>query len=142
MSLAYPIAKTARAALKTELFASSRGEAGRIARTDISGLETEWLAPPEKEIAKLLAAATAQEAAGFVQHYEDANGKAVIAITYWKVSVRGIKKPKPAPKAPRPKEDHTDDLYFRRARTPRKPKPVDPNQLVLFDLPNDEGGGT
>lgn len=143
MSLAYPIAKTARAALSAKLVARSKEEALRLSGKDISALETEWLTPAAKDVSKLIASAESTEAKGFLQHYEDTSGNTVLAVTYWKLAARKTKPvtPKP-PQKPVTREDHTDDLYFRRSKKPRKAKPVDPNQMALFDLPKDESSGS
>ena len=140
MSLAYPIAKTARAALASaDQAARTRREAEKLSDNLIAALETEWLTPTAKDLAKWLDKADQGPGAGFLQHYEDASGKTVLAVTYWKITSRKAKADKPATVS-KPAEDHTDDLYFRhnRSKKKHKPKPVDPNQLALFDPPTDE----
>lgn len=132
MSHAFPIAKTARAALsKAEHAARSRGEAETMVEgVTIKALETEWLTPAAKDLPGLLKSADAGPGNGFLQHYEDAKGNTVLAVTYWKITAR--KAVKPAPKPKKPTDDHTDDLYFKHPGSKRKPKPVDPNQLDMF----------
>ena len=139
MSHAYPLGKTARDALKNaKLAARTRYEAEDLAEdVAISALETEWLPPAAKALAKILDQAEANPGHGFVQHYEDASGNKVLAITYWKLS-KAAKKPKPKPAPIKPKEpqddDHTDDLYFKSGRTKksRRKRFVAPNQMDLF----------
>ena len=139
MSHAYPIGKTARDALKNaKAAARTRYEAEDLVDdVAISALETEWLTPSQKELPKVLEQADANPGHGFVQHYEDADGNTVLAVTYWKLAKTPKKpKPKPAPiKTPDPnEEDHTDDLYFKSGRTKksRRKRFVDPNQMDLF----------
>ncbi|MEL6727516.1 MAG: hypothetical protein AAFZ74_05540 [Pseudomonadota bacterium] len=139
MSHAYPLGKTARDALKNaKVAARTRYEAEDFAEdVSIAALETEWLTPAAKELSKILEQADANPGQGFVQHYEDAAGNTVLAVTYWKLA-KAAKKPKPKPKPiPEPKpdeDDHTDDLYFKSGRTKkaRRKRFVDPNQMDLF----------
>ncbi|MCR9270832.1 MAG: hypothetical protein NXH72_12650 [Hyphomonadaceae bacterium] len=139
MSHAYPLGKTARDALKNAQHAArTRYEAEDLAEdVAISALETEWLTPAAKDLAKILEQAEANPGHGFVQHYEDASGNTVLAVTYWKLT-KATKKPKPKPKPiPEPDpnaDDHTDDLYFKSGRTKktRRKRFVDPNQMDLF----------
>ncbi|MEM9569981.1 MAG: hypothetical protein AAF996_00855 [Pseudomonadota bacterium] len=139
MSHAYPLGKTARDALKNAQDAArTRYEAEELAEeVAIASLETEWITPAEKDLAKILAQAEANPGHGFVQHYEDGSGNTVLAVTYWKLA-RTPKKPKPKPrpiKDPDPNaEDHTDDLYFKSGRTKKSKRKrfVDPNQMDLF----------
>ena len=139
MSHAYPIGKTARDALKNaQAAARTRYEAEDLVDdVAISALETEWLTPSAKELPKVLEQAEANPGHGFVQHYEDANGNTVLAVTYWKLA-KTPKKPKPKPEPIKPaepeQEDHTDDLYFKSGRTKkaRRKRFVDPNQMDLF----------
>lgn len=139
MSHAYPLGKTARDALKNAKSAArTRYEAEDLADgAAIASLETEWLTPNAKELPKILEQADANPGHGFIQNYEDAAGKTVLAVTYWKLA-KAAKKPKPKPAPPKEaeptEEDHTDDLYFKSGRTKksRRKKFVDPNQLDLF----------
>lgn len=135
MSHTYPLAKTARAALsKASAAARTRTEAESAAgERAITGLETEWLTPAARDLPGLLKQAEENPADGFLQHYEDAAGNTVLAVTYWKLASTKAKSPAPTP-APEPAGDHTDDLYFRhrRAGKARKAKAVDPNQLDMF----------
>lgn len=147
MSHAYPLGKTARDALKSaKAAARTRYEAEDLADgVAIAALETEWITPAAKDLAKFLEQVEANPGQGFVQHYEDGSGNPVLAVTYWKLA-KAAKKPKPKPK-PSPKPgaeaetgDHTDDLYFKSGRTKKsRRKPVvDPNQLDLFGAPKDD----
>ncbi len=133
MSHAFPLARTARAALAgTQTAARTRTEAEDAANgAPIAGLETEWLTPPASDLPGLLKQAEDNPADGFLQHYEDAAGNTVLAVTYWKLAPAKAKKPAPTPE---PAGDHTDDLYFRhrRAGKARKARPVDPNQMDMF----------
>ncbi|MEM7458700.1 MAG: hypothetical protein AAF331_04475 [Pseudomonadota bacterium] len=139
MSHAYPIGKTARDALKNAQDAArTRYEAEELAEDlAIAALDTEWITPAAKDLAKILEQAEQNPGQGFVQHYEDGDGNTVLAVTYWKIA-KTPKKPKPKPRAiaePDPnQEDHTDDLYFKSGRTKksRRKKTVDPNQMDLF----------
>ena len=139
MSHAYPLGKTARDALKNAREAArTRYEAEDLADgVVIKALETEWLTPKEKELAKFLELAEANPGHGFVQHYEDESGNPVLAVTYWKLGKAAAKpkpKPKPVPAPDAEADDHTDDLYFRSGRTKksRRKRFVDPNQMDLF----------
>ena len=155
MSLAYPLATTGEDALKGIAEAArTRYEAEALAgETRVLSLETEWLKPEGEDVAALQKQAESGEAKGFIQVYEDADGKPVLAVTYWKLE--GAPSPK-APQAPAPEEvqpsrpekkkapseeDHTDDLYFRHARAKRKPKnkQSDPRQMDLFISPDPRG---
>ena len=145
MSHAYPLGKTARDALKNaQMAARTRYEAEDLAvDVAIASLETEWLTPDLKDLPKMLEQADANPGHGFVQHYEDAAGNTVLAVTYWKLARTAKKaKPKPDPvKAPDPAgEDHTDDLYFKSGRTKksRRKRYVDPNQMDLFGAKEDD----
>ncbi|MBR9834376.1 MAG: hypothetical protein GYB42_04140 [Alphaproteobacteria bacterium] len=143
MSHAYPIARTARTAItKAEHAARSRAQVEALDLKGIlQGLETEWLTPASRDVARLLEQAEAGPGEGFLQHYEDAKGNTVLAVTYWKMVSRT---PKLADKAPDDApttaqtagDDHTDDLYFRhRGSKRRKSRPADPNQLDMFEKP-------
>lgn len=157
MSLAYPLARTAEDALKgIHEAARTRYQAEEIAgETPILSLETEWLKPSGDDLAALMKQAESGEAKGFIQTYEDADGKPVLAVTYWKLGkapARAKAKPKPPPEPqpekPKPAKtkksedaDHTDDLYFRHGRTrkSRRRTPTDPRQLDLFMNPDQRG---
>jgi len=145
MSHAYPLGKTARDALKNaQAAARTRYEAEELAENvAIASLETEWITPAEKDLAKILEQAETNPGHGFVQNYEDGSGNTVLAVTYWKLA-KTPKKPKPKPRPiqdPDPnQEDHTDDLYFKSGRTKksRRKRFVDPNQMDLFGAAKDD----
>ena len=145
MSHAYPLGKTARDALKNaKAAARTRYEAEDMADgAAIASLETEWLTPSAKDLPKILEQAEANPGHGFIQNYEDAAGKTVLAVTYWKLA-KAAKKPKPKPAPPKEteptEEDHTDYLYFKSGRTKksRRKKFVDPNQMDLFGAPKED----
>ncbi|MEM5515549.1 hypothetical protein WNY37_01220 [Henriciella sp. AS95] len=154
MSLAYPLARTADDALKGgDHAARTRYEAEDLAGdTPILSLETEWLNPASSDVPALMKQAESGEAKGFIQVYEDADGKPVLAVTYWKLGETPSKTrtkqkaeaPKPTPKPAKKKveeSDHTDDLYFRHGRTrpSRRKKHVDPRQMDLFISPDQRG---
>ena len=157
MSLAYPLASSADDALE------GAGEAART-RYDaealagdrpVLSLETEWLKPEVASVDALVKQAESGDAKGFIQIYEDADGKPVLAVTYWKLGDPVARKSKTAksageatkPAARKPQrekseaEDHTDDLYFRhnRGRKSRRKKHVDPRQMDLFVSPDQRG---
>lgn len=151
MSLAYPLALTAEEALKgASLAARTRYEAEELAgETAVLSLETEWLKPASNEVDAIQKQAQSGDAKGFIQIYEDADGKPVLAVTYWKLA--GAPKPaekpepaqsrKPATRKTSGEEDHTDDLYFRhdKGRKSRRKKHVDPRQMDLFISPDPRG---
>lgn len=143
MSHTYPIARSAKAALKSDgPVARTRYEAEALAEDQIvASLETEWLTPATTDLDEILDQVASNPAHGFVQNYEDAKGNTVLAVTYWKLAKPSKAKPKPPPK-PKSQEDHTDDLYFRSGRTKKskRKKLVDPNQMDMFGTP--EGGQT
>lgn len=147
MAHTYPIASDIDIALSAKaLVARTRHEAEALSPTHlIAALKTEWVTPSSETLPALLEQIRASPAHGFVQHYEDASGNTVLAVTYWQTGAKkAVKKPaKPPSKAkakaktvPKPAvgaADHTDDLYFRSGRTKaRRKKPIDPNQLDLF----------
>jgi len=155
MPLLYPIAKTARAALEEDGGARTVAEARELAGAPVT-LVSEWLRPQPAEREEIEGKAQAGVARGFVQFYEDAKGKPVIAVSFWKPTSgvktkasKGKKAAKAEPetggaaeqKAPDLAEDHTDDLYFNKpgAKTKRKKKAADPNQLDLFAGPDQQG---
>lgn len=144
MSHAYPLARTAKEALKADAkSARTRYEAEELADgRDIKALETEWLTPSAKDLPGMMQKVEASTAHGFVQHYEDADGNTVLAITYWKLARSKVAKrkitPKPKPGEPTEKSgepDHTDDLYFRHGRNKKRGRKIvpNPNQFDLFD---------
>jgi hypothetical protein len=156
MSHLYPLARSAAEALEAERPAArTRHEAERLANgTDVLKLATEWIsvAEGEGEVAEVQANAGLSQ--GFIQAYEDETGKPVYAITYWQLAgpagepeaasapapPREVVQPDSKPQKP-PAADHTDDLYFRSKRTPRRGrKPyVDPRQMDLFARPDGRG---
>lgn len=149
MPLLYPIAPNARAALDAEGGARTIAEAREISGGQVE-LISDWLRPQPDERQDVQGKAESGIARGFVQIYEDAKGRPVIAVTFWKpvtAAKTKVKKPK-AEKVEKagPVEDHTDDLYFdkpgakakRAAAAKRGKKPRDPNQLDLFG-PDQQG---
>lgn len=141
MSHAYPLGKTAKEALKdAKAAARTRYEAEDLADgVAIAALQTEWLTPAAKDLPDILEQAEANPGHGFVQHYEDASGNTVLAVTYWKLAKTPKKlKPKPEPKPVN--DDDTDDLYFKSGRTKkgRRKRYVDPNQMDLFGAAKEE----
>lgn len=143
MPLHYPIAANAREALDSERGARAIAEARELANAPVS-LVTDWLRPQPAERELVQGKAEAGISRGFVQLYEDAKGRPVIAVTYWKPEAAAktkTRKTKAKPETPAPVEDHTDDLYFNK-RGPAAPKKrkraPDPNQLDLFG-PDQQG---
>jgi hypothetical protein len=142
MPLHYPIAANAREALDSERGARTIAEAREVAQAPVT-LVSDWLRPQSAERELVQGKAEAGISRGFVQLYEDAKGRPVIAVTYWKpeAAVKAkTRKSKPKPEATEPVEDHTDDLYFnKRSAPPKKRKRApDPNQLDLFG-PDQQG---
>ncbi len=145
MSHLYPIAASAQDAIDPENPAAlTRADAVRLAGDGtVVTLQTEWLTLPPQEAGDMLDKAEASEGHGFVQLYENSDGHAVLAITYWQVSKAEIT-PEPSPAAQAQnaadaEEDHTDDLYFRSGRTKKRnqaPK-IDPRQMDLFQAPSE-----
>ena len=140
----YPLAFDARAALDgAQHSARTRADAERLAgEAAVERLETEWLSVSEDEAAAMLSRADAVAGDGFVQRYEDDEGRPVLAVSYWKVSDAPLSKPLPPVVAPEPEPEHTDDLYFRSGRTKtrkRRKRYVDPRQLDLFTGPDQQG---
>lgn len=146
MSHLYPLATSASAALaEPGEGARTRNDAKALAAgRNIAGLRSDWLNYTPDEAEALSRQIERGVDMGFVQRYEDAGGRIVLAVTYWGLEETSGTSAKPAPAAPKPKpkaeDDHTDDLYFRRGRTrPRGRKRYrDPNQLDLFQPPEDE----
>lgn len=139
MALLFPIAKDARSALDSDDGARTAAEAGERAGGPVT-LVSEWLRPTPAERDALQARAEAGVARGFVQLYEDAKGRPVLAVTFWKRKAAAAEKPAPKGKT----EDHTDDLYFAKpsSRTKRTKRAPDPNQLELFgEAPPEPGEG-
>ncbi|MFT3722612.1 MAG: hypothetical protein QM773_03410 [Hyphomonadaceae bacterium] len=140
MPLLYPIASTARSALDAEGGARTIAEARELAKGPVE-LVSDWLRPQPNEREEIQGKAEAGVARGFVQLYEDKQGRPVIAVSFWK-PVTGVKtKPRKAkPEKPKAAEDYTDDLYFEKKKgaSKRKKKSADPNQLDLFG-PDQQG---
>lgn len=143
MPLQFPIAANAREALDAERGARTIMEARELAQAPVT-LVSDWLRPQPAEREAIQGKAEAGISRGFVQLYEDAKGRPVIAVTYWKPDTAAKAKParkaKPGPEPDEPAEDHTDDLYFNKrggAAKKRKRTP-DPNQLDLFG-PDQQG---
>jgi hypothetical protein len=139
MPLLFPIAASPRDALDAAPDSGARtiAEARELAKGPVT-LVSDWLRPAPAEAEAVQRKAEQGISRGFVQVYEDAKGRPVIAVTYWKP---GAEKQTPSPRA-RPvqqteaPEDHTDDLYFTKAdaKAKRKRKAIDPNQLDMFGL--------
>jgi hypothetical protein len=154
MPLSFPIAPSARAALDEEKAARTLAEARELAGGSVT-LVSEWLRPTPAEREEMQGKADAGVARGFVQLYEDAKGRPVIAVTFWKpqraepapakasakTGGRKAKAKTDADAASTPGEDHTDDLYFAKpgARTRKRKRSGDPNQLDLFTGPDQQG---
>lgn len=140
MPLLYPIAPNARAALDAEGGARTVAEARELAKGPVE-LVSDWLRPQPSEREEIQGKAEAGVARGFVQLYEDKQGRPVIAVSFWK-PVAGVKtKPKKTkPEKAKPAEDYTNDLYFEKKKgaSKRKKKSADPNQLDLFG-PDQQG---
>ena len=139
MSHLYPIAASSDDALRPDSPAAlTRAQAEQLAgKRAVLSLETEWRTVTVEEAEQMLAAAEAGQGHEFIQQYENADGKPVLAITYWRISETAMTPPESTLKAKQEKaaeEDHTDDLYFRSGRTkPRgRRKAVDPRQMELF----------
>lgn len=138
MPLLFPIASTPRDALEAapESGARTIAEARERAKGPVA-LVSDWLRPGPAEGEELQRKAEQGIARGFVQIYEDAKGRPVIAVTYWKPGAEKqapARRVQPQPEEKAPAEDHTDDLYFTKAdaKAKRKKKAVDPNQMDLF----------
>jgi len=136
MPLIYPIASNAREALDAEGGARTIAEARELAKKPVT-LVSDWLRPQPGEQDAMQAKAESGIARGFVQLYEDAKGRPVLAVSYWKPGHAAAKPKKPKARAAKPappEEDHTDDLYFAKpgAKAKRGRKAPDPNQLDLF----------
>lgn len=87
MTLQYPIADTARLALlEPGPFAGSEGAARRLAAGPVS-LALEWVKPDGDEAERFEDAARDALSAGYVQVYQDARGRPVLAVTYWRREV-------------------------------------------------------
>jgi hypothetical protein len=101
----------------------------------IEGLEVSWLHLGEADAAALFAAQGADGPAGHLQRYEDTSGHVVVAVSWWKIADPKAKGSAAKKANAKPASgDHTDDLYFRQGRTrTRRRRPVNPNQLDLFD---------
>ncbi len=147
MPLQFPIASTARAALDAEGGARTVAEARELANGPVQ-LVSEWLRPQPAEREEVQGKAETGIARGFVQLYEDAKGRPVIAVTFWKPE--GGLKTRPKRAAPadvpqaKPSDDHTDDLYFakRGAKSKKRRRTADPNQMDLFTGPDQQGAET
>ncbi|HOY77694.1 MAG TPA: hypothetical protein PLN33_07800 [Hyphomonadaceae bacterium] len=148
MTLQYPLAPNARAALDSEVTARTIAEARELNKGPVE-LIADFVRPTPAEREEMQAKADRGIARGFVQLYEDAKGNPVIAVSYWKPSTgKPRAKPVPTPKPPAPAEDHTDDLYFNKpgakeaAAAKKRKKLPDPNQLDLFggDVPKPPKG--
>lgn len=137
MPLLYPIAANAREALDAEAGARTVSEARELAKAPVT-LVSDWLRPQPAERETVQGKAEAGISRGFVQLYEDAKGRPVIAVTYWKPDASVKTKTRKA--KPAPDEDHTDDLYFtkRGARAKKRKRLPDPNQMDLFG-PDQQG---
>ncbi|MAK60021.1 MAG: hypothetical protein CMK09_03485 [Ponticaulis sp.] len=134
MTLAYPIANSAMQALTEPLGHERTQAAARKAAAGPVTFETEWLRPGPERQEDLQPYVQSAVAMGAAQIYETEKGRPVIALNYWRVMTEAEQVfDQPVATDPaRKREDHTDNLYFRRGRTKPKKKPVDPNQLDLF----------
>lgn len=141
MSLTYPIATSAAEALSTPMGAARiRYDAERAVKGQaIIGLVTEWLKPDDSDLENVMAQANDGPGNGFIQYYEDTQGRTVLAVTFWKLDPTTTPKPAAPPKvdaqaAIEEQPDHTDDLYFKQVRNRKTGKSAtpDPNQLDLF----------
>jgi hypothetical protein len=148
MPLQFPIASTARAALDTEGGARTVAEARELAGGPVQ-LVSEWLRPQPAEREEMQGKAEAGIARGFVQLYEDTKGRPVISVTFWKPAGNVKTKPKKTragepSAAKKPAEDHTDDLYFTKpaAKSKKRKRAADPDQLDLFTGPDQQGAET
>ncbi len=142
----YPIAASAMDALTAPLgHERTQAAARRVAEGEVR-FETEWLRPGPERAEELQSSIQAALSNGSAQIYESEKGRPVIALKFWRIVSEAetiLSQPAEAPK----KEEHTDDLYFRRGRTKARKKPIDPNQLDLFpearkpspDVETDEG---
>ena len=144
MPLTYPIATSAKTALAAKAQARSKAEAQREIDGEVT-LVSDWLRPSPAEYKKIADKIELGLRDGYVQIYEAKGGKPVVAVTYWKrqKATKAKAAPKKAPPA-KPAEDHTDDLYFAKARkarpaTRRARRPVDPRQMDLFVGPDRRG---
>lgn len=146
MPLTYPIATTAKTALSAKAHARSKADAERAIDGGVR-LVSDWLRPSQAEYEKMQAKVETGVRDGYVQIYEAKGGKPVMAVTYWKREKAAKSKPGAARRrkaATKPAEDHTDDLYFSKARKPRPAvrrarRPVDPRQMDLFIAPDRRG---
>ena len=149
MPLSFPIATSARAALDEDKAARTLAEARELAGGLVT-LVSEWLRPTPAEREEIQVKADAGVARGFVQLYEDAKGRPVLAVTFWRPERRtaktaaktgGRKGKARAEAAIAPVEDYTDDLYFSKpgSRTKKRRRSGDPNQLDLFTGPDQQG---
>lgn len=152
MPLSFPLAPDARSALDAETAARTLAEARELARGPVT-LVSDWLRPEPAEREAVQGKAEAGVSRGFVQLYEDARGQPVIAVTYWKpqsaeTNKAAKNKAKPISdtinvetRSPAPVEDTTDDLYFAKpsSRTKKRKRADDPNQLDLFNGPDQRG---
>jgi hypothetical protein len=147
MPLQFPIATTARAALDAEGGARTIAEARELANAPVQ-LVSEWLRPQPAEREEVQGKAEVGIARGFVQLYEDAKGRPVIAVTFWKpeggVKSRAKKAGAGQAAPAKPADDHTDDLYFtkRGGKGKKRRRTSDPNQLDLFTGPDQQGAET
>lgn len=136
MPLLFPIASNPRDALDADPDTGARtiAEARELAKGQVA-LVSDWLRPGPAEAEDMQRKAEQGISRGFVQIYEDAKGRPVIAVTYWKPGAEKQAPPRREKVEPEAKaEDHTDDLYFTKAeaKAKRKRKAVDPNQLDMF----------
>lgn len=119
MSLTFPILASARAAFEGELrHARTLRDAEALRGAPVS-LETEWLVLSAEEARAASAAIAAGLAGGYVQTYEDAEGRTVLAVSFWRDTAH-----RPAGVAPKAK--------------PRR-KSADHRQLDLFSGPDQRG---
>lgn len=132
MPLAFPLAVDILSALESGKLARTIADARELAGEPVT-LVSGWLRPTEDEHAALRTRLEAGVTQGFVQIYEDAKGRPVAAVTFWKPQSAAGEPAAPPPPVP-PAEDHTDDLYFEKTHKKRRRRrgQPDPNQMDLF----------
>ena len=139
MNQSIPIATDARAALlEPEGRARTAAEAARTSQTGERALGFDWfrIDPDDPQAEDLERALLAGVEAGYVQVYEDADGRPLYAVSFWpskdlkptsdaKVRKRTSPSTKPSKTASKPKR--------------RRKKPTDPRQMDLFPGPDQKG---
>ncbi|MEZ5938729.1 MAG: hypothetical protein R3C52_10995 [Hyphomonadaceae bacterium] len=145
MALNFPIAADAASALTAPRAERGRADAETVAAGPVA-LVSEWLRPTPEELAVLRTALEAGAAGGFVQVYEDPNGRPMFSVTFWRPQPAQAGRSAPRDETPRAagRGSHRRSLLFRRRRsqkrTPAKPS-FDPRQLDLFAGPGPRAPG-